>query len=67
LDSSASKTISIGDGVAVPKSYFEAGILWRYLAEIRKMSFAEIMSESVVRERVDQDMRTWAIAQRDKE
>ena len=31
------------------------------------MSFAEIMSEAVVRERVDQEMRAWAIAQRDKE
>ena len=59
LDGAVSNTISIGDGVAVPKSYFKASILWRFLAEIRKMSFAEIMSESVVRERVDQDMRTW--------
>jgi hypothetical protein len=67
LDRAASNTISIGDGVAVPKSYFEASILWRYLAEIRKMSFAEIMSDSVVQEKVEQEMRAWAIAQRDKE
>jgi hypothetical protein len=51
---------SAGDGLAVPKGYFEAAILWRYLAEIRKMSFAEIMNDSVVRERVDKEMRAWA-------
>ena len=50
LDGAASNTTSIGDGVAVPKSYFEASILWRYLAAIRKMSFAEIMSQWSVKE-----------------
>ncbi len=54
---------SAGDGLEVPKRYFEAAILWRYLADIRKMSFAEIMSDSVVQERVDQEMRVWAKSQ----
>src|SRR6266851_5964903 len=48
------------DGLAVQKRYFEAALLWRYLADIRKMTFAEIMSDSVVRESVDEEMRAWA-------
>ena len=43
--------------------YFEAALLWRYLADIRKMSFAQIMSESVNRESVDEEMGAWAKAQ----
>jgi hypothetical protein len=54
---------SAGDGFAVPKRYFEAAILWRYLADIRKMSFGEIMNDSVVRERVDEELRAWAKTQ----
>jgi len=53
---------SVGNA-AVPKRYFEAAILWRYLADIRKMSFAEIMSASVVREVVVEDMHAWERAQ----
>ncbi len=53
------------DGLAVQKRYFEAALLWRYLADIRKMTFAEIMSDSVVRESVDEEMRAWAKAQTD--
>jgi hypothetical protein len=54
---------SAGEGFAVPKRYFEAAILWRYLVDIRKMTFAEIMSNSVVRESVDAEMRAWAKTQ----
>src|SRR5260370_32629752 len=60
LDGTVSNVIPIGDGFSVPKRYFEAAILWRYLAEIRKMSFAEIMSDSIIREKVDEEMRAWA-------
>jgi hypothetical protein len=60
LDGATSNVILSGDRFAVPKQYFEAEILWRYLADIRKMSFAEIMSDSVIREKVDKEMRTWA-------
>jgi hypothetical protein len=54
---------SAGDDSAVPKRYFEAAILWRYLADVRKMSFAEIMSHSVVREGVVEEMYAWGKAQ----
>jgi hypothetical protein len=54
---------SAGDDSAVPKRYFEAAILWRYLADVRKMSFAEIMSDSVVREGVVEEMYAWGKAQ----
>jgi len=53
----------VGDDATVPKRYFEAAILWRYLADIRKMSFAEIMSDSVVREAVVEEIHGWEKAQ----
>jgi hypothetical protein len=49
----------VADDGAVPKRYFEAAILWRYLADIRKMSFAQIMSDSVVREGVVEEIHGW--------
>jgi hypothetical protein len=43
----------------VPRRYFEALILWRYLVEVCKMTFDQIMDNSVVRERVDDDISAW--------
>jgi len=54
---------SASDDSAIPKRYFEAVVLWRYLADIRKMRFAEIMSASVVREGVVKEMHGWEKAQ----
>jgi len=50
---------SAGSDFGVPKQYFEAAILWRYLADVRKLSFAEIMSDAVVREAVVEEIHGW--------
>lgn len=60
LDSVTCNAIPLGNGHEVPRRYFEAALLWRYLADVRKLSLAEIMSDAVVREKAEAEMRAWA-------
>jgi hypothetical protein len=60
LDGLRSNVVPIENGFSVPRQYFEAAILWRYLIEIRGLSFAAIMSDSIRNEQVEEEMRTWA-------
>jgi len=60
LNSLTCNVIPTDNGNDVPRRYFEAALLWRYLAEVRKLSFAEIMNDAVVREEVEAQMRAWA-------
>src|SRR6266852_5553928 len=64
LDSLTSNVIPMGAGYDVPRQYFEAELLWRYLIEVRKLGFQEVMSDSIELNAVETEMHCWEKAQR---
>jgi hypothetical protein len=59
LDDTRRPAFDVGD-YEVPRVYFEAGLLWRWLAEARGMTARQILALGTPRDVLLEQMRDWA-------
>lgn len=52
--------VPVGNGYAVPRQYFEAEIAWRYLLDVRKMRFNDVIDSPLTLTEVSSQMMSWA-------
>jgi hypothetical protein len=63
LENLSSHEVPLENGRDVPRKYFEAEVLWRYLLSVRQLRFQEVMSDSIEMNAAEREMRSWMRSQ----
>jgi hypothetical protein len=59
LDSSLGLSIIVKSGYSIPRRYFESEMLWRYLLEVRRLGFEDVIRSRFGESEIRREMTAW--------